>query len=133
MAQAGKASPDLLDPRKTTTVVADDPRKAPLYGRMSIGGPKPEDVASLATGWSPATTPDPATLERTAALEPTADQTDVVLDPAQDPSLTLPPPDTEAAPVRRFKSTRSKAVRAPARRSSYSQVQHLFQHPLGRM
>lgn len=135
LVQAGKPSSGSLEPREPTTVVAEGPREPVLSGRMSIGGPKPEDVASLTTGLSPATTTDPATVERTAALEPTAtaNDMDVVPDATQD-SLTQIPPETDAAPpVRRFKSARSKAVRAPARTNSYRQVQHLFQHPLGRM
>lgn len=133
MAQSGKASSEPLESREATTVIAEDPRKPALSGRMSIGGPKPEDVASLTTGWSPATTTVPSTVERTAALEPTVDDMDVVPDPAQD-SLTQTPPEADAAPpVRRFKSARSRSMRAPARSNSYRQVQHLFQHPLGRM
>lgn len=122
-----------------SSVAARSAARPPLpYGRMSIGGPKPDDVQELSTGWSrvTSTTVPPA---RTAALEAT--------DGGGDPTLAVTPRSSVAASSfdtdaivepravkpRRTSDGRARSRDRPRYKSSYRQVQHLFQHPLGRM
>jgi hypothetical protein len=125
-------------------VVADasTTRKPPLYGRMSIGGPKPDDADTLGGAWPGGTGVSAVTsghLERTAALEALPGPGGLGEDTA---ALTAKVAKTsfdsfDAPPARRNKaasSGRSKSARAaPARMSNYRHVQRLFEHPLGRM
>ncbi|MCC7250284.1 hypothetical protein [Hyphomicrobium sp.] len=138
---------DALEPRDTlpgdtweAQVAEVSERKPPPYGRMSIGGPKPDDVTQLSAGWSRVTAEPPRgdVLTRTAALEPSAANDDVP--PAQKSAPSVASSsfdvDIDAAPVRRSKSADSRAKareRAPRRTTTYRHVQNLFQHPLGRM
>lgn len=97
-------------------------RRAVPYGRMGIGGPKPEDAK------------DPP-LERAAMLEISPDD-DRYAERRQEEDAAPSSFDSDAAPVQRVRraSTSSKERRrAPRGQSSYRQVQHLFQHPLGQM
>lgn len=125
-------------------VVAEAPaaRKPPPYGRMSIGGPKPDDAAMLGAAWAGGadiSTVTSGRLERTAALEPAPAPEGLAEDNA---ALTSKVAKTsfdsfDAPSARRNKaasSGRAKSARtAPARVSNYRHVQRLFEHPLGRM
>ena len=139
MAQAGKTGGALAPTIAPETVVTElqPPRPVP-FGRMSIGGPKPADLAPLSTGWPRDAAPSvpAAPLERTAALDPVP--LDVEMAPGERPSEAMPTSfDTDAVvepPVRRAKapSNRSRsASRAAPRLSSNRHVQRLFTHPLG--
>lgn len=113
------------------------PRPVP-YGRMSIGGPKADDVAELSSGWS-RVTGEPARTEqfdRTAALDMLPETDDPGLADARGAGVASSSFDSDAIPVRRSKPEVTRAKRrasAPRRTSTYRQVQRLFQHPLGRM
>lgn len=108
-----------------TTLVAEtvpDRRAAP-YGRMGIGGPKPENEAQ-------------PPLERAAMLEISPDnerRTERRTDEDVAPSSF----DTDAVQVQRARrvstSVKERRRAAPRGQSAYRQVQHLFQHPLGQM
>lgn len=105
------------------------------FGRMSIGGPKPDDVAQLSSAWSGATgtTEIREPLERTAAL----DEAEIAgaLPPAAAAAAAPSSFDTAIAPstIKRGKSpgARAKADGRPQRTSTYRHVQRLFTHPLG--
>jgi hypothetical protein len=109
---------------------------------MSIGGPRPDDVAQLSAGWPRATGPsrvaDPA-LSRTAALDAPAESDDAALPVDGDlPQAAASSFDTDVAPapptVKRAKSgSRSKGAARAYRTSSSRHVQRLFTHPLGSM
>lgn len=110
------------------------------YGRMSIGGPKPDDVEQLSVGWTSVTgasrKADP--LDRTAALDPPPADAAVVPgeEGATGAAISSFDLDAEAVDAPRVKRSgnRSKARARPSpRTSSYRHVQNLFQHPLGRM
>ncbi|MBN8913575.1 MAG: hypothetical protein J0H65_16255 [Rhizobiales bacterium] len=142
--EAGDASvpdADAWTPALAQNTEQSGSRPAPPYGRMSIGGPKPDDVAELSTGWSrvSSTTTSSPGLARTAALEVTGDGEDAGLARAPQRSVAASSFDTDAVAepvtVKRSKSSaaRAKPRERPRRTSSYRQVQHLFQHPLGRM
>lgn len=109
------------------------------YGRMGIGGPKPDDVEELSSGWSrvTSTTTSSAELARTAALETTGVGDDAPRPSARNVAASSFDTDAIAEPVT-VKRSKTSAARAktrdrPRRTSTYRQVQHLFQHPLGRM
>lgn len=134
LAQAGKTAGSSTAREASETVVADAGSRRPApYGRMSIGGPKPDDVDALTTGWSrwETTTQATAGLERTAALEPANSESNLaVTEAVATPRITDAAP--APAPARRYKASRWKTARAaPVRASSYRHVQRLFQHPLG--
>ncbi len=124
------------------SVVARAEARAPLSyeGRMSIGGPKPDDVQELSTGWSRVTsTTAPSDMPaRTAALEATdgGDAPELSIAPKHDVAASSFDTDAVAEPQTvkpRKSSARAKTRERPRYKSSYRQVQHLFQHPLGRM
>ncbi len=137
MAQAGKAGQPTLHGVPETTVAQASPRPPIGYGRMSIGGPKPDEMDTLTGSWpQPVTTRAPGNFERTAALETTAAEGELVPDPENQPKIMPSSFDTDAAPApaRRNKVYRGKPQRAaPVRNSTYRHVQRLFEHPLGRM
>lgn len=139
--EAGPSSDPSLDETWAPVVAHSADRAPPPFGRMSIGGPKPDDVQELSAGWSrvTSTTAPSEPMARTAALEVT-----VADDPAsaatRSPDVARSSFDTDAiAEPLAGKRSRVSADRPKARRdrprytSSYRQVQHLFQHPLGRM
>jgi hypothetical protein len=121
-----------LEPdRSFETSVAWEPAVIPpstrpaLEGRMSIGGPRPDVLA----------TEVPADLSQTAVLEPTS---------ATDPSIPVTREvivressfDERATTVRTPKTAaRERSANRPAQRraGNYRHVQRLFEHPLGRM
>lgn len=122
-------------------VVAQAKSRGPMpYGRMSIGGPRPDDVTELSEGWSRVTStslPSDPPAARTAALD--AATADGLAEPVR---RTVPASsfDSDAvadpAVLKRSKSAAAPAKAKPRpsqRTSSYRQVQHLFQHPLGRL
>lgn len=141
IAQAGEeTAPERASDAPPPVAVADAAtERRPLpYGRMGIGGPKPEDVGQVSSGWSTLTGDPPraAPLERTAALDMVAD------DDARGRAGVAAPSsfdsDAGALPVRRSKRAASAPkVRTrqapPPRQRAYRHVQNLFQHPLGRM
>lgn len=145
MAHAEKsgASPSSPDASWETVVAEAAPgRRAEPYGRMSIGGPKPDDVSQLSAGWPRVTEPpriaDPA-LSRTAALDAPAESDDTTL-PIDEavPQAAASSFDTDVAPapptVKRAKSgSRNKVSARAYRTSSRRHVQRLFTHPLGSM
>lgn len=98
---------------------------APLYGRMSIGGPRPEDVAAVPVD----------RMANTATLEPTSTtdrripiEREVVV---RESSFDRPAPSRAATKA----AARERAANRPQQRrvSNYRHVQRLFEHPLGRM
>ncbi|WP_072392145.1 peptidoglycan-binding domain-containing protein [Hyphomicrobium sp. CS1GBMeth3] len=115
------------------------PDRPPLpYGRMGIGGPRPDDARDVASGTTSLTgaaarQPDPPA--RTAALD--AGYSDGTVTPPDLPVVDAASSsfDTDAPiETRRSKPSAAKAKVRPAKRSSPSRhVQHLFTHPLGRM
>lgn len=139
VAQAGKAGPS---PAPTDdawgAVVAEAPPASHgtvPFGRMSIGGPKPDDVAELSSGWSQATSTQKSIppLARTAALDEAESGS---TDPAANAAVSSFDTDVAPAPptVKRSKpsGSRGKAER-PRRTSTTRHVQRLFTHPLGSM
>lgn len=128
IADAGN-SPAAVAPELTVAA-----RPAPLPGRMSIGGPTPDQsMPAPVTGWpSPASerlpwetqAPNPAPAQAVAALS--ADQA-----PGDDLGTVGPPPRKTA----RTKKSWNPPKQKPARRtySSSRSVQMMFMHPLGRM
>lgn len=150
LTNAGRCVPSTLVAQSNTAapagavwqpLVADaGAHHAAPFGRMSIGGPKPEDVAELSTSLARAPS-DPAVadpaLARTAALEPTAAAEDLPAagDAAATTTAAASSFDTDAVLVRKAKPSgaRVKSRSRPQRTSSYRHVQRLFQHPLGRM
>jgi hypothetical protein len=122
-------------------MVAEAAERRPLpYGRMGIGGPKPDDVAEVSAGWSRVTSTsapsDP--VARTAALETPAAENPSPED-GRMPNVAASSFDTDAVAdpvtVKRSRPSGNRAKRDRPKRytSSYRQVQRLFQHPLGRM
>jgi len=122
-------------------IVADtEPPTTPLRplaertfeGRMGIGGPKPVDLTDDRDLVVPAPVPARA-LARTAALETASagDDRGAVSEPQP---AAFAPDSFAPQPTARSKPARSSAPK-PQRRyvSSYRHVQHLFEHPLGRM
>lgn len=99
-------------------------RPAPLSGRMSIGGPRPEDVEALPVD----------SVANTATLEPTS-TTDrrlpVAREVVRESSFDRPAPSRGATKA----AARERAASRPQPRriSNYRHVQRLFEHPLGRM
>jgi len=78
------------------------------YGRMGIGGPRPQE-----------------SFDRRAALDdaPVTAETNVLVSQAPDEAIERP----------RAKKSASRSKSASRPRSSYRHVQRLFEHPLGRM
>lgn len=114
-----------------------DPRP-PLYGRMGIGGPRPDDSlgATSVTGLTVTAQRKPDTLARTAALEAgdpgvlTPSDLPVVEDVARSSSFdNTPPPQMR----RRKPSSATAKVKPPKRSRASRHVQRLFTHPLGQM
>lgn len=135
LAQAGKDR-GATGARGITTASLVPPRPVP-YGRMSIGGPKPDETQAAR---------DAEVATRTAALVAedgiAAQEETLRVDP-----LIAPPSPVKAArtsfdidpaassgsrKARASGGSRAKPVRA-VRQSSYRHVQRLFEHPLGRM
>lgn len=137
VAQAGKQAPS-ASAEATVAEAAAAPRPVP-YGRMGIGGPRPDDVAELSGGWTSVTSVprQGEPLDRTAALDTPPADVEIVPEDAR--AVHVAPSsfdmDADAMPVRRAKPSAGRKTRErPVRRSSsYRQVQHLFMHPLGRM
>ena len=134
------------------TVIAEVPspvgrRPPPLHGRMGIGGPKPDNALLPSSGRSHTAVMPIASrrLHRTASIEPSlpADIAEDLTGEAAHPIEAAVPQRRVAEPVaapRRQPKARAaerprpvKSSRPKAWRSNYRQVQHLFQHPLGRM
>lgn len=125
------------------TVVAEAPvlvRPPALYGRMSIGGPKPNDddlaLSGIERGTAKPITSD--RFARTAALETPVSGEDRAVGPEPPPTLTKSSFDSSTAepPTRRVKASGSRsksAGRSSPSRGNYRHVQRLFEHPLGRM
>ena len=137
-----------------TAVVADaaEPvrRPPPLHGRMGIGGPRPDDAIQPSSRTSEAILPIASNrLHRTASLEPSSLEpwlsTEVVNEVREEvirPVTAVVPERRMAAPTvtprrqaRERAAERPRAVKSSRKnwRSNYRQVQHLFEHPLGRM
>jgi hypothetical protein len=144
MAQAEKAGAPPTTRDAWETVVAEAPpgRRPEPYGRMSIGGPRPDDVSQLSAGW-------PRAAEQPRVADPVASRTAALDAPAASDEATLPVDadvpqaaassfDTDIAPapptVKRAKSgSRAKGIARAYRTSSRRNVQRLFTHPLGSM
>lgn len=132
LAAAQRVALDPAPDRSFETAVAweaaEPPRAvepAPLYGRMSIGGPRPEDVEAVPMD----------RVAKTAALEPTS-ATDRGIPVAREvvvreSSFDRPAPSRGASKA----AARERAASRPQQRrvSNYRHVQRLFEHPLGRM
>ncbi len=140
--EAGPSSDPSLDETWAPAVAHNAERAPPPFGRMSIGGPKPGAVQELSAGWSrvTSTTAPSAPMARTAALEVTGADDPAASVPTRSPDVARSSFDADAiAEPQAGKRSRTSADRPKARRdrprytSSYRQVQHLFQHPLGRM
>lgn len=130
------------------TVVADatpPSRPPPLYGRMGIGGPRPE-TAGLQSGVTrTATLPIGSTrLQRTSSLEPSLPVAAVedpygdAIRPAADvvtERRVVEPATLPRRNARERTAERPRAVKSSRKnwRSNYRHVQRLFEHPLGRM
>lgn len=139
VAQADKAgtSPAPRDEAWKPVVVAEAPpasRGAVPFGRMSIGGPMPDDVAQLSSGWSQVAVEQKSgePLARTAALDEAA------LDGQPPSTAAVSSFDTDAVaapPVKRSKASgsRSKGSARAYRPTTARHVQRLFTHPLGSM
>jgi hypothetical protein len=116
------------------------------YGRMGVGGPIPDDDAQeLSSGWTQGTGAAPRGdgLARTAALE-TSSVNELQIEPAPAPDAAASSFDTDVVAaypaiatqgrVSAPRAAKSRERERPSRTTrSYRQVQHLFQHPLGRM
>lgn len=108
-------------------------------GRMGMGGPKPDDEAPLPPddGLRSNGADTPAPLTRSAALDGPAAGEPASMPPESLPRLTTSSFDREVAPRPRKSakapSNRSKSAGRSRSGGSYRQVQHLFEHPLGRM
>jgi hypothetical protein len=122
------------------TVAAVSDRGPAPFGRMSIGGPKPDDVAQLSSGWSGVAGEPKAAVTRTAALDASSGEAGAVPGGEERaPNVATSSFDGDAlvdAPsIKRSKSSgnRGQSRSRPARTSAYRHVQRLFEHPLGRM
>jgi hypothetical protein len=141
VAQSGKDRGRPADPpasrpwERTVVTAAITPPKPVPYGRMSIGGPKPE--AGLVDAEAPAPAVTAAAYAHTVAI----DDPDVVPDQALDTTAARKPPPTsfdfdKPPSVKKAKpsgSSKSARNRGGYRQGSYRHVQRLFENPLGRM
>jgi hypothetical protein len=134
-----RATVAMADPE---TQPADTPRRAPPPGRMSIGGPTPDNAvpAPPVTGW-PAPDgerlpwmKDPAAPPAVAAVAPEDLPEEDDVSPSRRPAGPVaggstPPPRKYAKPRSRQQASKPNQKKRYATRS----VQMLFLHPLGRM
>lgn len=147
----GRCLPDTLvaQPHRSTTpqdtdgwgpaVVAEasPAHKPPPFGRMSIGGPKPDDLASLSPDGRSRDTSSRSGFAQTAALE----DRDLSAGSGSPETLSVSSFDTDEVPsadapkrVKAAGSSRAKSSASRAKRpSTYRHVQRLFTHPLGTM
>lgn len=107
--------------------------RAVPYGRMSIGGPKPDDVAQFAPELS--RSENGGSFARTAAVEDLPTPSDeLAVEPPVTADASAFDTDAVAAVKASRPSARAKArARAQPRTATYRHVQRLFEHPLGRM
>jgi len=147
LAQADRDKGRAADPSETEFAWEQPSTRGPEpFGRMSIGGPKPEDVAQLTAGWSATAGAAPAEDDpapaRTALLRPDAGEIVAMTpDVATAGAAAGPPSSFDGAvtgpPAKRVKSTGNRTkpkLRATASAGrTYRHVQQLFTHPLGRM
>jgi hypothetical protein len=134
-----RATVAMADPE---TQPADTPRRAPPPGRMSIGGPTPDNAvpAPPVTGW-PAPDgerlpwmKDPAAPPAVAAVAPEDLPEEDDVSPSRRPADAAaggssPPPRKYVKPRSRQQASKPNQKKRYATRS----VQMLFLHPLGRM
>jgi hypothetical protein len=111
-------------------------RPAPLPGRMSIGGPLPDEAATApVTGWpSPSAERLPWQTE-TQAPAPAPSEAVAALSPDQAPGDDLATAAAAPKKVARAKKTWNAPRPKPPKRTynSSRSVQLMFMHPLGRM
>ena len=113
-------------------------RRPPFEGRMSIGGPRPDDDMLPAGRSRNALTGADAWRQRTAALDALATEADGTADGAPVPEaaaydveeIAAPPPPRPKASASRTKPSEGRKA---SWRKNYRHVQRLFEHPLGRM
>ncbi|MGE0025422.1 MAG: peptidoglycan-binding protein [Hyphomicrobium sp.] len=139
-ADKGKGrAPDASQPSVTEAAWADaGTRGAEPFGRMSIGGPKPEEVAQLTAGWSRPAGAEVAQDDHTPARTALLDEGEIVPAAPEAATAAAAPPssfDGAAAepPAKRAKSS-AKSGKPRWRTASggtYRHVQRLFTHPLG--
>jgi hypothetical protein len=112
-------------------------RKPPPFGRMSIGGPKPDDLAPLSPDGQSRSASPRSGFAQTAALE----DRDLGAGRGAPETLAVSSFDTDEVPaadapkrVRASGASRAKSSPPRAKRvNTYRHVQRLFTHPLGTM
>ena len=139
VAQPHRATDPDADGGWAPAVVAEasTARKPPPFGRMSIGGPKPDDLPLLSPDGQSRSAFPRTGFAQTAALEDRGlsaerDSPDTIavssFDTDQVPSADAPR-RVKAAGANRAKSSPPRSQRS----NSYRHVQRLFTHPLGTM
>lgn len=130
LAQAGRS------PQRTAELVTGSiPARRPvLSGRMSIGGPQPQEAAQPDDNATAKSSTYETEAFRTAALE--EDTQDGFAEGPVERSSRASSFDADPRPAAKKAkaSSKSKSARArPVRYGSYRHVQRLFENPLGRM